>query len=70
MFPFKTKSIFVNRWYAILWAVGILWFAYDVAESSKATAPEPVAGNAAAPEGSGDPIGDLNDQVTKIQQAN
>ncbi len=34
MWPMKTSSIFRNRWFALLWAAGILWFAYDVAESA------------------------------------
>jgi len=33
MIPMKTSSVFKNRWWALLWAAGILWFAYDVAES-------------------------------------
>ena len=31
MIPMKTSSVFKNRWFALLWAAGILWFAYDVA---------------------------------------
>jgi len=33
MIPMKTSSVFKNRWMAILWAAGIVWFAYDFAES-------------------------------------
>ena len=33
MFPMRTSSIFKSRWLALLWAAGILWFAYDMAES-------------------------------------
>ena len=29
----KTSTIFRNRWWALLWAAGILWFAWDVAGS-------------------------------------
>lgn len=29
----KTSSIFKSRWMALLWAAGILWFAYDTANS-------------------------------------
>lgn len=41
MFPSK---IFRSRWLALIWAGGILWTAYDVAE---ANAGDPVTGNTA-----------------------
>jgi len=31
MIPMKTRSIFKSRWMALLWAAGIIWFAYDFA---------------------------------------
>lgn len=31
MIPMKTSSVFKSRWFALIWAAGILWFAYDVA---------------------------------------
>jgi hypothetical protein len=34
MIPMKTSSVFKSRWMALLWAAGIVWFAYDVAESA------------------------------------
>jgi len=34
MIPMKTSSVFKSRWLALLWAAGIIWFAYDVAESA------------------------------------
>ncbi len=33
MIPMKTSSVFKNRWMALVWAAGIIWFAYDVAGS-------------------------------------
>lgn len=33
MIPMKTSNIFRNRWWAILWSAGILWVAYDVADT-------------------------------------
>ena len=30
----KTSSVFKSRWLALLWAAGIIWFAYDIAESA------------------------------------
>jgi hypothetical protein len=34
MIPMKHSSIFKSRWMALLWAAGILWFAYDFAAPS------------------------------------
>ena len=31
MFPMRFSTIFKSRWMALLWAVGILWTAYDFA---------------------------------------
>ena len=31
MIPMRHSTIFKNRWWAVLWAAGILWFALDVA---------------------------------------
>jgi hypothetical protein len=42
MFPMRTSTIFKNRWWALLWAAGIIWFAYDFAGSA------PQDGNSAA----------------------
>ena len=33
MIPMKTSSIFKSRWMALIWAAGIIWFAYDWAGS-------------------------------------
>ena len=33
MFPIKHSAIFKSRWMALVWAAGILWIAYDFAES-------------------------------------
>ena len=37
MIPMKTSTVFKNRWMALLWAAGIIWFAYDFAGSAPAT---------------------------------
>jgi hypothetical protein len=39
MIPMRTSSVFRSRWMALIWAAGILWFAWDVAGS------EPQAAN-------------------------
>lgn len=50
MIPMRTSTIFKNRWMALIWAVGILWFAYDFAtpsaddKSTNAEAPTDVTG--------------------------
>ena len=35
--PVKTSSVFKSRWKALLWAAGILFFAYTVAGSMPAS---------------------------------
>ena len=37
MIPMGTATIFKNRWWAVLWAAGILWVAYDVAGAAPST---------------------------------
>ena len=34
MIPMRTSTIFKSRWMALLWAAGIIWFAYDFAGPS------------------------------------
>ena len=34
MIPVRTSSVFKSRWMALLWAAGIIWFAYDFAGSA------------------------------------
>jgi hypothetical protein len=34
MIPMKHSTIFKSRWMAMLWAAGIIWFAYDFAAPS------------------------------------
>ncbi len=41
MIPMKTSSVFKSRWMALIWAAGIIWFAYDFAGS----APDAESGN-------------------------
>lgn len=33
MIPMRTSTIFKSRWMALIWAAGIIWFAYTVAEA-------------------------------------
>jgi hypothetical protein len=34
MIPMRTSTIFKSRWMALVWAAGIIWFAYDFASPS------------------------------------
>ena len=34
MIPMRMSTIFKSRWMALVWAAGILWFAYDFAAPS------------------------------------
>lgn len=36
MVPMRSSTIFKSRWMALLWAAGVIWFAYDFAGSSAA----------------------------------
>lgn len=36
MIPMKSKTIFTSRWWALLWAAGILWAAHDFIGMTKA----------------------------------
>jgi len=44
MIPMRTSTIFKNRWWALIWAAGIILFAYDFA----ASAPQDDGNNSAA----------------------
>ena len=35
MIPMRTSSVFKSRWMALIWAAGIIWFAYDFAGSGR-----------------------------------
>jgi hypothetical protein len=38
MVPMRFSTIFKSRWMALLWAAGMIWFAYDFAGGSGETA--------------------------------
>lgn len=46
MIPMKTSTVFKNRWMALLWAAGIIWFAYDYASSQPQKTESNASGNA------------------------
>jgi hypothetical protein len=63
MFPMRTSSVFKSRWMALVWAAGIIWFAYDFADSQ----PQETAGNNMISDASGSPLS--ADDNNKIEQA-
>ena len=56
MIPMRTSTIFKNRWWALIWAAGIIWFAYDFAGS----APQGDANSNATADGAGAPASSDN----------
>jgi hypothetical protein len=56
MFPMRNSSIFKSRWMALLWAAGIIWFAYDFASS----APSDSGNNSVATDAAGNPVSDAD----------
>jgi len=45
MLPIQHKHIFRSRWVALLWAAGVLWFAYSFASSEPADDANSAANN-------------------------
>lgn len=65
MIPMRTSSVFKSRWMALLWAAGIIWFAYDFAGSQPQDTN--ASDNAAQPmDGSGTPV--TSDDSKKLAQ--
>ena len=63
MFPMRFSTIFTSRWMALVWAAGIIWFAYDFAGST----PQDQAGNnSVATDATGTPISD--EDANKVAQ--
>ncbi len=66
MIPMRTSTIFKSRWMALLWAAGIIWFAYDFA------APKDDSGNQSGnqveiTDASGAPVSP--DEAKKLEEA-
>ena len=53
MIPMRSSTIFKSRWMALIWAAGIIWFAYDFAGS---TAQDDGNNSAASSSNDDDPI--------------
>ena len=66
MIPMKTSSIFKSRWMALIWAAGIIWFAYDTVSSEPQAADN--SSNAEQPtDATGAPV--TGDDVNKLANA-
>ena len=66
MIPMRTSSIFKSRWMALLWAAGIIWFAYDFADST--AQPSNASENAEQPtDAAGAPV--TSDQEKQVEEA-
>jgi hypothetical protein len=63
MIPMRTSSVFKSRWMALLWAAGIIWFAYDVAGSE----PQDTNASANAEDATGAPV--TADDAKKLADA-
>jgi hypothetical protein len=66
MIPMRTTSVFKSRWMALLWAAGIIWFAYDVASAQ----PQPDNSTANAEQSADDSGAAVTpDQKSEIDEA-
>lgn len=64
MIPMRTSSIFKSRWMALIWAAGILWTAYDMAEAQ----PQSSSNNAADANSAGEPTDATGAAITPDDQ--
>ena len=66
MIPMKNSTIFKSRWMALLWAAGIIWFAYDFANSQPQDK-NASANSEQATDGTGSPV--TTDDEKKLASA-
>ena len=64
MIPMRHSSIFKSRWMALLWAAGIIWFAYDTATSAPSAKPA----NASATENADQPTDATGAPITPADE--
>jgi hypothetical protein len=62
MIPMRTSTIFKSRWMALVWAAGILYFAYDFVGAE----PQDQGGNNVSANASSDTVSDAD--ANKIAQ--
>jgi hypothetical protein len=66
MVPMKTSTIFKSRWMALVWAAGIIWFAYDTANSQPQASTNATANSEQASDADDAPV--TSDEQNKIAQ--
>ena len=62
----RTSSIFKNRWMALVWAAGIIWFAYDFA-APKDDSPGAASNQVEITDASGAPVSP--DEAKQLDEA-
>ena len=63
----KNSTIFKSRWMALIWAAGIIWFAYDFAASSGQPANSSNDNGVEITDASGQPVSP--DEANKLNEA-
>ena len=66
MIPMKHSTIFKSRWMALLWAAGIIWFAYDTASSQPKASGNTSANSEQATDGDGTAV--TSDDENKVAE--
>lgn len=66
MIPMRNSTIFKSRWMALVWATGIIWFAYDFANSQPQDQNQ-AANSEQATDGTGSPV--TTDEEKKLAGA-
>ena len=64
MFPMRLSTIFKNRWWALFWAAGIIWAAYDFVAAQPQ---DQTVDNSASIDATGAPLSDQD--ANKIAHA-
>ena len=67
MIPIKHSTIFKSRWMALLWAAGIIWFAYDFAAPSDDDANSTGANEVQVTDADGAPV--TPDEAKQLEDA-
>ena len=67
MIPIKHSSIFKSRWMALLWAAGIIWFAYDFAGISSEDTPSAENNQVEITDANGAPV--TPDEAKQLNEA-
>ena len=67
MIPMKHSSIFRNRWFAVLWAVGIIWFALDFTSPDDSAPPPDVQMAPGIQAVSGDNTQNIKDNTAEVR---